>query len=228
MKDYYKILGLSFESEPELELIKSAYKTLVKLYHPDVFQRDQEKFKRNILEINEAYEILQDKNKRENYDRKLKDFLKKNNKQYSSNIENSVNYYKGGSFENRFNINTEEIDEIKNLATEKFKSILLNSGVNKAYADTQDFCIKKLKSEFGISSERDIKFLFYGLNQEYYQEDINNGIEPYTAIDNYLFRMGKILENGKHSKFKSPMEYFLYVIGVIIVASFFIYAKFFK
>ena len=228
MKDYYKILGLSFESEPELELIKSAYKTLVKLYHPDVFQRDQEKFKRNILEINEAYEILKDKNKRENYDRKLKDFLKKNNKQYSSNTKNSVNYYKGGSFENRFNINTEEIDEIQNLATEKFKSILMSSGVNKAYTDTQDFCIKKLKSEFGISSDRDIKFLFYGLNQEYYQEDINNGIDPYTAIDNYLFRMGKILETGKHSTIKTRMGYYLFVVGAIIFGVLFVYNKVFK
>ena len=38
MKNYYHILGLSFESKPENSLIYAAYKALVKLYHPDIFK----------------------------------------------------------------------------------------------------------------------------------------------------------------------------------------------
>lgn len=62
MKDYYKILGISRgASEGE---IKRAFYHLAQKYHPDK-GGDQEKFK----EINEAYQILSDKEKRSQYDK---------------------------------------------------------------------------------------------------------------------------------------------------------------
>ena len=64
-KNYYEILGVSkTASEDE---IKAAYKKLVKQYHPDLHPNDKlaaEKFK----EINEANEVLSDKQKRAAYD----------------------------------------------------------------------------------------------------------------------------------------------------------------
>lgn len=63
-KDYYEILGVK-RGATEAE-IKSAYRKLARKYHPDVNKtKDAEaKFK----EINEAYEVLGDKAKRERYD----------------------------------------------------------------------------------------------------------------------------------------------------------------
>ena len=61
MKDYYKILEVEENSTDEE--IKKSYRTLSKKYHPDVNPNGTEKFK----EINEAYEILGDKQKRNNY-----------------------------------------------------------------------------------------------------------------------------------------------------------------
>lgn len=64
-KDYYKILGVDKKaSDAE---IKKAFRTLAKKYHPDLHQGDkanEEKFK----EVNEAYEVLSDKEKRQKYD----------------------------------------------------------------------------------------------------------------------------------------------------------------
>jgi len=64
-KDYYNILGVNREAK-ERE-IKQAYRRLARKYHPDVNPGDKSaeaKFK----QINEAYEILSDKEKRQKYD----------------------------------------------------------------------------------------------------------------------------------------------------------------
>ena len=64
-KDYYDTLGVSKSASQDE--IKSAYRKLAKLYHPDLHPNDQDcaqKFK----EINEAYEVLSDQTKRSNYE----------------------------------------------------------------------------------------------------------------------------------------------------------------
>lgn len=63
-KDYYRILGISRSASTEE--IQKAYRKLARQYHPDVNKSSssEEKFK----EINEAYEVLKDPQRRAKYD----------------------------------------------------------------------------------------------------------------------------------------------------------------
>ncbi len=61
-KDYYNILGVS--KSASADEIKRAYRKLAHQYHPDKNKGDDTKFK----EINEAYQVLSDPQKKANFD----------------------------------------------------------------------------------------------------------------------------------------------------------------
>lgn len=60
--DYYNVLGISKSASQDE--IKKAYRKLAHQYHPDKKGGDEKKFK----EINEAYQVLSDEKKRQQYD----------------------------------------------------------------------------------------------------------------------------------------------------------------
>ncbi|AGW14436.1 DnaJ C-terminal domain-containing protein [Megalodesulfovibrio gigas] len=65
-KDYYQILGVS-KTAPKEEIAK-AFKKLARQYHPDL-NPDNKTAETKFKEINEAYEVLKDEEKRKLYDR---------------------------------------------------------------------------------------------------------------------------------------------------------------
>ncbi len=64
-RDYYEVLGVARDAD-EKE-IKSAFRKMAKEYHPDRNQGD-EKAEQKFKEVNEAYEVLKDQQKRAAYD----------------------------------------------------------------------------------------------------------------------------------------------------------------
>jgi DnaJ-class molecular chaperone len=64
-KDYYRVLGVP--KTADAKAIKSAFRRLAREYHPDV-NKDKPNAEARFKEINEAYEVLGDPEKRKKYD----------------------------------------------------------------------------------------------------------------------------------------------------------------
>ncbi len=103
-KNYYDILQINQNASPEI--IEKAYKTLAKKYHPDLQEESNKKEAEEILkEINEAYEILSNPDKKALYDQNLKD-------ETISNI--NLNSFNSTTNENpETDINQKKFDEIR-------------------------------------------------------------------------------------------------------------------
>ena len=143
MINYYEILEVSEKASKEV--IEKAYKALVKKYHPDL-QPDANKHEaeNKIKVINEAYEILSDTNKKENYDKKLN----------ASRINQQQNYGQNTTYQaNTINPNNANIKKSANYSSntnnkknkhkETFNQEYYNNVYKKAYHDAY---IKSLKN----------------------------------------------------------------------------------
>lgn len=65
-RDYYEVLGVGKNATDDE--LKKAYRKLAKKYHPDANIDNKEEAEAKFKEVNEAYEILSDKQKRQMYD----------------------------------------------------------------------------------------------------------------------------------------------------------------
>lgn len=126
MKDYYYILGVDASSTEQQ--IKSAHRKLSMKFHPDKNQGDQF-FEERFKEIQEAYEILSDVNKRNKYN--VLYFSWKNNK---NNFD-----------ESKFKDYVESLKrEVEQLRQEKIES--LKREVEKLEQDIKNFNQQKKNS----------------------------------------------------------------------------------
>lgn len=145
MKNYYELLEVSENASPEV--IEKAYKALAKKYHPDL-QPDEKKqeAENKIKMINEAYEILSNKEKKQRYDeqlriQKLKEEQKRpikkpqtNQSQDYDNFQNEYNRVMNEAYKNAYQnaYNQAYINSLKNMGyqikyerplTEKIKTL---------------------------------------------------------------------------------------------------------
>ena len=145
-KNYYQILQIDINASPEI--IKKAYSTLAKKYHPDLQpdekkHESEEKFKL----INEAYEVLSDEIKKTEYDSSLKanhvsqeqyDFLYQENENLK-NIINNLNAKisnSNNSYENKFHSTNDVSENNYNQNNNFYDNIQKNQNYYKDYEDT--------------------------------------------------------------------------------------------
>ena len=102
---YYDVLKVS-KTANEKE-IKKAYKLLVKQYHPDIYEGSKEYAEKKIKEINEAYDVLSNKDKRKKYDDTLHEIDEETVKHDLENFtkNNTYSSTKNDYYENLYNTN---------------------------------------------------------------------------------------------------------------------------
>mgnify|MGYP000285993044 CR=1 FL=1 len=102
-KDYYKILGV--DKSASQDDIKKAFRKLAHQYHPDKKGGDEARFK----EINEAYQVLGDSQKRSQYDKFGSTF---ENAQASGGFQGFEGFRDFSGFANGHNINMDDLGDI--------------------------------------------------------------------------------------------------------------------
>lgn len=112
VKDYYQILGLSYPCE-DTNIIKQAYDNCSQIYNPEVYSESD--IKENLIEINEAYLILSNKDSKLLYDSyffgdrndnpsgRLVEFIFDANRRASSFIVQFLNNYYRNAKKQRLN-----------------------------------------------------------------------------------------------------------------------------
>ncbi len=124
MKTLYEILEVSENASGEI--IEKAYKVLAKKYHPDL-QAEENKLEaeNRMKEINEAYDILSDENKRKDYDNKL---AMERQEEKTSNTYSQANYQQQytqpqeNSYNNQRNMTEEEYRQEQRKKEEAIKA----------------------------------------------------------------------------------------------------------
>lgn len=107
-KNYYDWLEISKNASPEV--VEKAYKALVKKYHPDLYEGNKQEAEDILKQINEAYDVLSDMNKRAQYDATLSDDTVSkedynNLKQELNNLKRNQDYSKNSQVQNSSHIN---------------------------------------------------------------------------------------------------------------------------
>lgn len=114
-KDYYKILDISEFSTTEE--IKNAYRKLARKWHPDVAGNTPDVIKR-FKEINEAYEILSDNIKKNNYDKARRFY----NYSSSNSQKETKSYNKTSTNPNNFKETTHKEEKRNSFWEDIFKT----------------------------------------------------------------------------------------------------------
>ena len=189
-KNYYDILQINQNASPEI--IEKAYKTLAKKYHPDLQEESNKKEAEEILkEINEAYEILSNPEKKALYDQNLR------NETISQEDYDKI-----------YAQNEELKKKLSNLNNNTAPSINLNSFNNSGSKESQ------LDQEYLDKIKKEQQELELRKQQLQYQEQMEQARQK-AYHDAYI---QDLKNRGYRIKYKKSLkDYIKGIISIIVV-----------
>ena len=169
-KDYYNILGVSKGASNDE--IKKAYRTLAHKHHPDKKGGNENKFK----EINEAYQVLSDKQKRGQYDQYGQTFEQTQSQGGFSGFEGFRDF---SSFANGFDF------EFGKNRTGGFEDIFSDIFSSTGFRDTQSAQRETVGSDIAVDATITFEEMAKGVEKELdlYKKVICDGCEG-TGAEN--------------------------------------------
>ncbi len=191
MKNYYYILGL--EKNASINEIKSAYRKLSVKFHPDKNNGDAF-FESRFKDINEAYEVLFDSEKRRTYDIKLSlNFSEKTNEKEIKDVEDKLRK----DFEEKLKQKEEEIRRKYQTPEQRAKEEFENKRKLKEQQEINEK--KNLVSELNTKTislrEKKDKLLKA-------QGEISNIKSEISLIEHRIIEINSILGNKSEPKLK--------------------------
>ena len=139
MKDYYELLEVNKNASDDT--IKKVFRMLIKKNHPDLFEgKEKTKAEERVKELNEAYEILSDKEKRKKYNEELE----QNNVNSYEAIETLIqeNEYLKSVIQEKNKLIKQYLEEI-GIDTRNIVNESLDSYEDNAYSEDADKQVQK-------------------------------------------------------------------------------------
>ena len=157
MKNYYEILEV--DRHASQEVIEKAYRALAKKYHPDLQQgAKQQEYAEKMKMINQAYDVLSDNIKRQEYNEKLenKEISKEQHEQIMrENYELKQQINKMG-YEQQYRQPKQQIDEGTIINMSRILNEQINAARRQAYHDAY---VQDLKNRgYKIRYKHDLKY----------------------------------------------------------------------
>lgn len=160
MSDYYEILGV--DRNASAEDIKRAFRKKAHEYHPDKANGDEAKFK----EVNEAYQVLSDEQKKTQYD------------QFGQTFDGAGGGPGPGAGFEGFDVNFEDLGGIGDIFSQFFGGQRGGGRQVNRGADVQmDTTISFAESAFGVERQVNVRLL------QTCEKCHGNGAEPGTPIE---------------------------------------------
>lgn len=161
MKNYYEILEV--DKNASQEVIEKAYKALAKKYHPDLQQGIQkQQYAEKMKIINEAYDVLSDNYKRDQYNKKIeieqlqKQAISKEEQERIIQENYDLKQQLNNIGKNQNNINNQQVDEGTILNMSRVLEQQIRSAQRQAYHDAY---IQDMRSRgYKIRYKRDLKY----------------------------------------------------------------------
>ncbi len=169
-KDYYKLLGVNRKSTQEE--IKSNFRKLAKKYHPDA-NVDNKEAEEMFKDLNEAYNILMDKEKKKKYDRQVSRYGYGN-----IDIDGSGNSSKTGN-----NVMSEIMNTILGISKDTKDKVIAAAGNMKD--DIKDKIEQQKEPKKGENIETTLYVTieegFFGAEKKISFKTVRGGIKNYSV-----------------------------------------------